>query len=58
MKVPLESSEIPAVFLQDMQGMDFKILELTPIINPTLFMPDFVKGRENTPPQLLSLKNP
>ncbi|MCC6759385.1 MAG: hypothetical protein IT395_07150 [Candidatus Omnitrophica bacterium] len=49
---------IPELLMQDMRGMDFKILELTPIINPPMFMPDFVKGNGNTPQQLLSFKLP
>ena len=45
----------PEIFMQNIEGMDFQILELTPIINPPLFIPDFVKG--NAPiQQLLSFK--
>jgi len=48
----------PDLLYQDLQGMDFKILEFAPIINPMLFMPDFVKDKAQNPSQLLSLKTP
>jgi hypothetical protein len=31
----------PDILLQDMQGVDFEILELTPIINSPVFLPNF-----------------
>jgi hypothetical protein len=49
---------IPEVFLRDMQGMDFKILELTPMINMPQFMPDFVLDHGTAPQQQLSLTVP
>jgi hypothetical protein len=57
-KIDWGTALIPDILLQDMQGMDFKILELTPIVNPLLFMPDFVKGSGSAPQELLSFKTP
>jgi len=53
-----DAATVPEVLMQGIQGMGFQILELTPIINPPLFIPDFVKGNGSEPQQLLSFKMP
>lgn len=42
--------------LENIEGMDFQIIELTPILNPAVFWPNFVKG--NAAQQFLSFKAP
>jgi hypothetical protein len=44
------------ILIPDIEGMDFQILEMTPILNLPNFMPNFVQG--HSPQQVISLNSP
>ena len=46
--------DVSDIFMQNIEGMDFQILELTPVLNPAVFWPNFVKG--NAAQDFLSFK--